>query len=110
MNVIKSFDFAIIGGEDAPFLKYPWMASLQKSSGHFCGGSLINNKWVLTAAHCIENENIKSFKVILGEHQFSKSEGTERQFSIQKVSQFKFDSYVKYMIINKFLWKIVDNS
>ncbi len=87
MNEKQVFEAPIVGGEDAEPLKYPWMASLQQSSGHFCGGSLINNKWVLTAAHCIKNKNIESFKVILGEHQFSKPEGTERQFSVQKVSQ-----------------------
>lgn len=45
----------IIGGRDLAQGKQPWLVSLQDDREHFCGGSLIAPRWILTAAHCLEN-------------------------------------------------------
>jgi trypsin len=44
----------IIGGEDAELGDFPYVVSLQDKGSHFCTGSLIDAKTVLTAAHCVE--------------------------------------------------------
>ncbi|CAB1456522.1 unnamed protein product [Pleuronectes platessa] len=43
----------IIGGQTATPGDWPWQVSLVMDGAHGCGGSLINDQWVMTAAHCI---------------------------------------------------------
>ncbi|KAF7395127.1 hypothetical protein HZH66_008301 [Vespula vulgaris] len=42
----------IIGGADVDIEEVPYQVSLQAYGFGFCGGSIINKNWVLTAAHC----------------------------------------------------------
>jgi secreted trypsin-like serine protease len=54
---LKSAHSRIIGGHRADPGQFPWKAVLQISgdrSEWICGGSLISDKWVLTAASCLE--------------------------------------------------------
>ncbi|OBS71786.1 hypothetical protein A6R68_13637, partial [Neotoma lepida] len=42
----------IVSGNPAARGAWPWQVSLQRSNIHQCGGTLIGNMWVVTAAHC----------------------------------------------------------
>ena len=55
-------DSRIVGGEEAPIGAYPWLAllgfSLRNSGTNIqwkCGGAIIGDKYILTAAHCVTN-------------------------------------------------------
>ena len=46
----------IIGGTDANIADFPWQVYYE--SGNFmCGGSIISGNWIITAAHCTENDD-----------------------------------------------------
>ncbi|XP_076863233.1 chymotrypsinogen A-like [Brachyhypopomus gauderio] len=86
----------IVNGEEAVPHSWPWQVSLQDSTGfHFCGGSLINENWVVTAAHC--GTKTSNF-VILGEHDRSSNAEVIQKMKIGKV--FQHPNYNGYTINN----------
>jgi len=76
----------IIGGNDARPSDYPWMASLQvkESDANFCGGTLIAEKWVLSAAHCFNSRHYQNVDVVIGEHDLSTPDEISQTFDIIK--------------------------
>ncbi|XP_011378268.1 chymotrypsinogen 2-like [Pteropus vampyrus] len=73
----------IVNGEDAIPGSWPWQVSLQDSTGfHFCGGSLISEDWVVTAAHCGVRT---SHLVVAGEFDQGSDEENVQVLKIAKV-------------------------
>lgn len=50
VNVINR----IVGGEETQEIRYPWMTLLRNRNQFYCGGSLISDRYVATAAHCLD--------------------------------------------------------
>ncbi|XP_047532122.1 transmembrane protease serine 9-like [Vanessa atalanta] len=58
----------IVGGVETAVNEFPWVARLTYFNKFYCGGMLINDRYVLTAAHCVKGLMWFMIKVTLGEH------------------------------------------
>ncbi|XP_050075457.1 chymotrypsin-1-like [Anopheles maculipalpis] len=62
----------IFGGTDAKEGAAPYQVSLQRNGTHFCGGSIIADRWILTARHCIIKHLSTPVSVLVGTNDIKK--------------------------------------
>ena len=72
----------IVGGTETEENSWPWIVRLSLNNSYLCGGSVINENWVLTAAHCCGNFEPNQIQMIVGDHNKWATESTQVGFQI----------------------------
>ncbi|KAK0160625.1 hypothetical protein PV328_008016 [Microctonus aethiopoides] len=82
----------IVGGSFASPSEFPYQVSLRRRNKHFCGGSILNHRWILTAAHCLRGFNDSDIKVVAGTTKLD--EGGDEYYSEQVIGHEDYDSHL----------------
>ncbi|XP_072325075.1 trypsin-3-like [Scyliorhinus torazame] len=81
-------DDKIINGYNCPPHSQPWQVFFTTDNYRWCGGSIINEWWVISAAHC--EKPADSLVAHIGEHNTEVDEGTEQHIVASKVISHPF--------------------
>ncbi|XP_060575863.1 uncharacterized protein LOC132733271, partial [Ruditapes philippinarum] len=95
----KKRQLKITGGFETMMGMHPWQVEIQRKKRgwiHWCGGTIINNEWILSAAHCFDDLignydglnaklNFKDVRVIVGDHDLTIHDEYEEMFHIEYI-------------------------
>uniref|UniRef100_A0A671KGT9 Peptidase S1 domain-containing protein n=1 Tax=Sinocyclocheilus anshuiensis TaxID=1608454 RepID=A0A671KGT9_9TELE len=99
----------IVNGKQAKPHSRPYMVSIQLTKRHVCGGFLISDEFVMTAAHCWKGYP-EILTVVVGAHDLRKSEISDRMikslnngcvFELQLQEKVKLNNNVKWISLPK---------
>ncbi|XP_017772800.1 PREDICTED: chymotrypsin-1-like [Nicrophorus vespilloides] len=89
----SDLSWRIVGGNKAPDGSFPYQISLRGLfDSHSCGGSIINENWILTAAHCVEGSLAATLTVVVGSNKLN-SGGVKYKIS-KAIYHENYDGYL----------------
>ncbi|XP_037725132.1 serine protease SP24D-like [Drosophila subpulchrella] len=71
----------VVGGEDAAKAQFPHQVSLRNAGSHSCGGSILTRNFILTAAHCVSDEDENNVITPVAADRFTIRAGSNDRFS-----------------------------
>ncbi|XP_009578755.1 PREDICTED: transmembrane protease serine 9, partial [Fulmarus glacialis] len=77
----------IVGGTDASRGEIPWQVSLKEDSRHFCGATIIGDRWLLSAAHCFNETNPEEIEAYVGTISLNGTDGNAVKVNVTRVIQ-----------------------
>lgn len=92
----------VINGHDVPEGKYPFIVSLQQlnipgvdflGSSHFCGGSVLNDNTILTAAHCVDGQEVSGVRIYVGGHNIANMNAENTFHAVKAVVHPKWNGH-----------------
>ncbi|CAK8696797.1 unnamed protein product [Clavelina lepadiformis] len=120
-NVILDITLSsrILGGFVAVDRQWPWVVYIYEKDingdtsnqtllkNGLCGGTLLNDEWILTAAHCFTTIDPALYGVVLGEHTITETSGREIRRDVEELiifveyNQITFDNDVALIKVSR---------
>ena len=105
---VELLDPQIVGGREAKPHQLKFIVHIGYNSEEaWCGGSIINKEWVLTAAHCVRGERPKNLIVVAGDHSLSRKNEGEQVRRVVKIvkhhdyNRRSFDNDIALVKVNR---------
>ncbi|KAH1015089.1 hypothetical protein HUJ05_012867, partial [Dendroctonus ponderosae] len=67
----------ILGGVETGINEFPFMAAIIYKGNLFCGGSIISDRFILSAAHCVVGKTSSDFFILVGDHNLNTGADTQ---------------------------------
>lgn len=97
-------DTRIVGGQLQRQGGSPWQVLLRREDEYgFCGGSLINQRWVITAAHCLQQT---PHHITIGDYDKMRPDKDEQKITVEKIiphphyHEYTFDSDIALLYLS----------
>ncbi|XP_039955244.1 trypsin-like [Bactrocera tryoni] len=112
-GTVPSNDFygRIVKGVATSIEAHPYQVSLQKLNGfHFCGGSIIDDTTIVTAAHCLQSITADEIQVRLGSTYYNKDGRTVRTRAFRNHPGYNSKTHVNDVAVIKLSESVAETS